>query len=213
MPRAVFRAIPVLTAIGAIGAAGLIATAVPAAAQYQSEGYRFLESVKDRDGTVATDFLKEPGSVVVNTRDIVSGETALHIVARRRDTMWIRFLAQNGANPNIRDGKGETPLQIATVVGPLESVEALLQAGAHVDDTNAAGETPLVAAVHRRDVPTVRLLLAKGANPDRNDNSGRSARDYVALQSSNTLLLSEFAKADEARDSAKTTQTYGPTFR
>lgn len=188
------------------------AWAVPAAAQFQSEGYQFLESVKDREGDIATAFLKEPGSVVVNTRDITSGETALHIVARRRDTVWIRFLTQNGANPNIRDKKGETPLQIATIVGPLESVTALLRAGANVDDTNAAGETPLISAVHRRDVPMARLLLGEGANPDRNDNSGRSARDYAELQTSNTLMLNEFSRADEARADASTGKTYGPSF-
>lgn len=206
MATAVFRA------ICSVAVMGSMALAAPVSAQYQSEGYKFLEAVEERDGTVVTDFLKQPGSVVVNTRDITSGETALHIVARRRDAVWIRFLTQNGANPNVRDKNGETPLQIATVVGPLESISALLDAGAMIDETNAAGETPLIAAVHRRDVPMVRLLLAEGANPDRNDNSGRSARDYVQLQSSNGLLLGEFTKADEARTQGQETKTYGPTF-
>ena len=58
------------------------------------------------------------------------------------------------------------------------------------------GETPLIAAVHARNVPLVRLLLEKGADPDRNDNSGRSARDYMELMNGNTLLKQEFANAD-----------------
>lgn len=206
MARAVFRTI--LSGM----ALSLAVSAIPASAQYQSDGYKFLEAVKDREGEEVTAALKEPGSVVVNTRDITTGETALHIVARRRDPLWIRFLTANGANPNIRDKNGETPLQIATYVGPVESVEALIKAGAEIDAPNAAGETPLIAAVHRRDIPMVRLLLAKGANPDRNDNSGRSARDYVDLQTGNSLLLAEFTKADEEREKSGTPQSYGPKF-
>lgn len=204
MARAVFRTIFPAIALGAT------ALAASASAQFQSEGYKFLEAVKEREGDVVTQYLKEPGSTLVNTRDITSGETALHIVTRRRDPLWIRFLAQNGANPNIRDKNGETPLQVAVIVGPVESVEALIKAGADINTTNVAGETPLITAVHRRDVPMVRLLLEKGAKPDQNDNSGRSARDYAALQSGNTLLLSEFKKADEAREAAGAQQSYGP---
>ncbi|MGB3740026.1 MAG: ankyrin repeat domain-containing protein [Pontixanthobacter sp.] len=202
----------ILRAIGSAIVLCAAAASVPGHGQYQSEGYKFLEAVSDRDGNIATAFLSEPGSVVVNTRDVTTGETALHIVARRRDVVWINFLAQNGANPNIRARNGETPLQIAAVVGPVESVEALIRAGANIDDSNVAGETPLIGAVHRRDVPLVRLLLDKGANPDRNDNSGRSARDYVALQSANTLLQAELAKADETKAGRAETKAYGPTF-
>ncbi len=209
MARAVFRNIRSIAGLAASFGIAL-GFAQPAAAQYQSEGYKFLESIKDRDGDVATAFLKEPGSVVVNTRDIVSGETALHIAARRRDTVWIRFLTQNGANPNIRAKNGETPLQIATIVGPLESVAALLKAGANVDDTNAAGETALISAVHRRDTATVRLLLAQGANAAQTDNSGRSARDYVTLQTGNILMLNEFTNAEKLRADAGSVKSYGP---
>lgn len=206
MASAVFRTIFSGLALGAA------ICAMPAGAQYQSDGYKFLEAVRDREGDVVTAFLKEPGSTLVNARDITTGDTGLHIVVRRRDSLWVRFLTQNGANPNIRNNAGETPLQIAAIVGPIESVTALIKAGANVDDTNSAGETPLIAAVHRRDVPMVRILLEKGANPDHNDNSGRSARDYVGLQSGNSLLLAEFEKADEAREAAGPKQTYGPSF-
>ncbi len=188
------------------------ALAMPATAQFQSEGYKFLKAVKDREGDIATEMLKQPGSVVVNTRDITSGETGLHIVVKRRDVLWVRFLTQNGANPNIADKNGVTPLQIGSTLGSIEVVTALIKAGANVDVANDAGETPLIAAVHKRDVPMVRLLLSKGANPDRNDNSGRSARDYVQLMNSNGMLLSELKKADEARAAAGEKKTYGPSF-
>ena len=58
----------------------------------------------------------------------------------------------------------------------------------------------------------VRLLLAKGADPDRNDNSGRSARDYMELMSGNSLLKQEFANADAKRAESGTKKNYGPSF-
>lgn len=189
-----------------------LALAVPAAAQFQSEGYQFLEAVKDRDGDVATELLSEPGSQLVNTRDITSGDTGLHVVVARSDTLWIRFLLQRGADPNIRNKKGITPLQLATALSFTDGVEALIKGGASVNVSDQTGETPLIAAVHARNVPLVRLLLDKGADPDHNDNSGRSARDYMELLSGNTLLKQEFANADTKRAAAGTKRDYGPSF-
>ncbi len=194
-----------------MGLGGAVMTA-PAAAQGFSDGFEFLKAVKDRDGDAATAFLNEPGTTIVNSRDITSGETGLHIVVARRDTVWVRFLLQRGANPNIRDKKGVTPLQMATTLGFVDGVEELIKRGAQVDVSDRAGETPLIAAVHRRDTAVIRLLLEKGADPDRNDNSGRSARDYVELMNSNSAILAEFTRADKEREEKGTDRNYGPSF-
>ncbi len=205
MTRAVMRTIAFSAAL--LGAA----FTAPLSAQMFSEGYEFLKAVKDRDGDAVTQALNEPGTTVINTRDLTSGETALHLVTARRDLVWIKFLAQKGANPNIRDKRGVTPLQLAVRLGFIEGVEALINAGAEVDVNDSAGETPLIAAVHRRDPPLVRVLLANGANPDRTDNSGRSARDYAELIASNKSMLDEFARADEDREGKGETKSYGPS--
>ncbi len=201
---------------GAIASAAVpalaLALAAPAAAQFQSEGYQFLEAVKDREGDKATDMLSKPGTQIVNSRDLTSGDTGLHIVVARSDLLWIRFLLQRGADPNIRNKKGMTPLQLATAMGFTDGVEALIKGGASINVADQTGETPLIAAVHARNVPLVRLLLDKGADPDRNDNSGRSARDYMELQSGNTLMKQEFAAADAKRAEAGTKKNYGPSF-
>ena len=184
----------------------------PALAQFQSEGYKFLEAVKDREGDEATEMLSKPGTQIVNARDITSGDTGLHIVVARSDALWIRFLLQRGADPNIRNKKGISPLQLATAMGFTEGVEALIKGGASVNVSDQTGETPLIAAVHSRNVAMVRLLLEKGADPDRNDNSGRSARDYMALMNGNTMMEQEFANADTKRKETGTKRDYGPSF-
>ncbi|WP_233993025.1 ankyrin repeat domain-containing protein [Porphyrobacter sp. LM 6] len=195
----------------ALAALGLLAAA-PVAAQFQSEGYKFLEAVKERKGDEATDMLNKPGTQVVNSRDITSGDTGLHIAVARSDALWVRFLLQRGGDPNIRNKKGVTPLQLATAMGFTDGVEALIKGGASVNISDQTGETPLIAAVHARNVAMVRLLLEKGADPDHNDNSGRSARNYMELQSGNTLLKQEFTNADAKRAAAGTKKNYGPSF-
>jgi uncharacterized protein len=195
--------------------AGLFALSAlqPVAAQIgQSEGYKFLKAVKDRDGNAATDMLSEPGTQLANTRDITTGETGLHIVTLRRDTLWIRFLLQKGTNPNIANRKGETPLQIAVRLNYVDGVEELIKGGADVDIADAQGETPLMTAVHQRNVSLVRQLLADGADPDVNDNTGRSARDHMLRLTSNSLLLREFEEADNEREGKTKPKQYGPSF-
>jgi ankyrin repeat protein len=187
---------------------GLLAP-MPAAAQF-TKSYKFLESVRKKEAQEVTDALAEPGTTIVNTRDVSTGDTALHIVAERRDGVWISFLLAKGADPNIRNNKGETPLVVASNYGYVEGVELLINGGAHVDEPNATGETPLIGAVHRRDIPLIRALLKAGASPDRSDSSGRTARDYAKLDR-NDAVMSEIDSSTKAK-SAATGHTYGPSL-
>ena len=205
MSGVVFRKLALLV-LGALALA-----AAPAAAQ-MTDGYNFLKAVKDRDGTKATEFLNEPGSTLVNTRDISSGETALHIVVQRRDETWTKFLLERGANPNAADKRGVTPLALAANLGFIEGVERLLKRGARIDVANSAGETPLISAVHRRDIAMIRLLLKNGASADSTDNSGRSARDYARLMGGAAGVTAEIERAEAERKAAPAADAYGPAL-
>lgn len=187
-----------------------MAAAAPASAQF-SDSYTFLQAVKDRNGEKATGFLNEPGTTVVNTRDRSTGETALHYVIQRRDAVWTKFLIGRGANVNLTDRNGISPLTLAASLGFVEGLEVLIAKGAAIDGTNSAGETPLISAVHRRDMPVIRMLIKHGANLDRSDNSGRSARDYATLMGASAGVLSEIERAEaDRKSSGKQRETYGP---
>jgi uncharacterized protein len=190
-------------------AAGALLLPMPAQAQF-SAGYKFLEAVRKKDGTAVTDSLSTPGSTLVNTRDGDTGQTALHIVTARRDLTWMNFLISRGANVNIRDAKGMTPLVLASNLGFVEGVELLVEKKALVDEPSSTGETPLIAAVHRRDLAMLRVLLKAGADPARADNSGRTALDYARLDGG--PVLAEIEANAKARAAAKAAPTYGPKF-
>ena len=196
--------------LAAIAMVCAVALAMPAQAQF-SESYRFLEAVRKKEGDKVNDTLNEPGTQIVNTRDKTSGESALHIVTARRDLLWMQFLVGKGANVNIRDARGTTPLVVAVGLNFLEGVEFLLGQGARVDEPDNTGETPLITAVHRRDIGMVRALLKAGGNPDRPDNSGRSARDYAQLDGKGSAMLNELENAPKAAPGGGK-KTYGPSF-
>jgi len=193
-------------------AALTLALLSPVAAQAQfSDNYNFLKAVKDADGQKVTDLIQKPGSTVINSRDVTSGDTALHLVVARRDNTWLTFLLAKGANPNLTDNNGNTPLMDAVQARFEEGVRSLLSFNAQVDKANGSGETPLIRAVQLRDVELVRLLVAQGANPDKRDTiAGMSARDYAARDSRTPGLT-------EALSAAKTTAApkgpvQGPVF-
>ncbi len=191
-------------------AAASIVISVPASAQF-SDSYNFLKSVKDRDGEEATKFLSRPGSVIVNTRDHSTGQTALHIVVERRDNTWLAFLLQKGANPNLADKEGNTPLMLATQLRFVDGARTLLAKKAKVDETNKQGETALILAVHMRDTELVRLLLKNGADPDRTDTlAGKSARDYATQDRRTAAILAEIEKADATKKPEPEGRFFGP---
>lgn len=188
-----------------------LAVSTPASAQFYSDAYEFLEAVRERNGTEATEMLNEPGTTVINARDLGNGETGLHIVVARRDLTWTRWLLQEGANPNIADNRGRTPIQVAVEIGFLDGVEALLNRGARADVVNSVGETPLITAVLARNVELMEILLEGGANPDQTDNTGRSARDYARQSGVPARILSTI-EANESDDAGEGDGVYGPVF-
>lgn len=189
---------PLLIAAAATLAAA--PTALPA--QRMSDSYEFLKAVKDGDGTKVTQMLDKPGSTIVNTREADSGDTALHIVTRRNDATYIRFLASRGAAINAQDARGNTPLLLAVNGNCAECIEVLLGRRANVNLANASGETPLIRAVQTRNLDLADKLLKAGANPDQNDRvAGMSARDY-ARQDTRSPALSKLL-ADAPKTSAR----------
>ncbi len=187
--------------------AALASLLAPAAYAQFSDSYNFLKAVKERVGKDAEKYINEPGSVIINTRDDVTGETALHIVVARRDSTWLGFLLAKGANPNIGDKKGLSPLMLATQYGWADGVTTLLKYKAAVDGTNRSGETALIRAVQLRNSELVRLLLKSGANPDKKDSvSGQSAREYAALDGRSNAILTIIENKGQVEEPKKEKQ-------
>lgn len=189
-------------------AATLLSVALPAGAQRLSESYNFLKAVREQDGNKVTEYLNAPGQTIVNTKDD-KGEAAIHIVTKRRDMTYLRFILARGGNVNLQDGGGNTPLMLAVEAGWIDGVRELLTRKSNVNLANGGGETPLMRAVQRRDGELVQILLTSGADPDMVDRlAGLSARDYAARDGRAPAIAEALKNAPKLQKRA----VAGPSF-
>jgi len=82
-----------------------------------------------------------------------------------------------GANPNVTDEEGRTPLYMASLFGRLEVVKELLSApggGANPNIATKDGRIPLYWASYYDHLEIVKVLLAAGADPSVANKNGNT---------------------------------------
>ncbi|XP_027746148.1 BRCA1-associated RING domain protein 1 [Empidonax traillii] len=84
--------------------------------------------------------LKSPGGNTISRRNY-KGETLLHVASIKGDVAAVEQLLTNGADPNVKDNAGWTPL------GDVAAVEQLLTNGADPNVKDNAGWTPLPVSI------------------------------------------------------------------
>lgn len=98
-----------------------------------------------------------------------------------------RLLLAQGADPNVRDNTGYSPLRWCAEHGYLEMARLLLLCGATkmIDDWGGdSAMTALGLAVRSLRVDMVKLLLAYGANPQARDVDDMTPLDCLKLNES-----------------------------
>lgn len=106
----------------------------------------------------------------------VLGTTPFFLAARGGDADLMRLLASLGADPNLTNSEGTTPLIAAAGLGTrspgedsgtesevLEAVQVALDLGADINAVNLNGETAMHGAAYKNLPAVVELLAAKGA--------------------------------------------------
>lgn len=104
----------------------------------------------------------------------VNQELMNAIVAKDADR--VRLLIKKGADVNVRDSGGFSPLDTAARNRATSLVELLIDAGADPNTADADGFFPLLHAINRNHVPTVEMLAKKGA-----DINKRNKQDITPL--------------------------------
>ncbi len=96
-----------------------------------------------RGDKVTVEQLVRSDPSLVATPDAATQRTALHGAANVGHAEIVRFLLDNGGDPNLQDKYGDTALTLACLSGHAGCVRILLQRGADRNITNDAGDTPL----------------------------------------------------------------------
>jgi ankyrin repeat protein len=90
----------------------------------------------------------------------------MHRAARASNVTAMTALANAGANVNLADKTGTTPLHLAARSDEPAVANLLLKHGAQVDVRDKFGCTPLHDATHARGENVVAMLIAAGAKRD-----------------------------------------------
>lgn len=140
--------------------------------------------------------------------------SALRAAVEHKNHAMAADLLMAGADPNLPDEKGVSPLRAALATGQLDLARLMFQHGGFPDDLldpalaagdlpllmalfecglspnrpDASGENLLVRAVHEKRPDLIRFLLEKGADATRPGLTGQPAL-HVALASKNREAL------------------------
>lgn len=148
----------------------------------------------------ATKSLSKPGTLIdVHDFDITIATVDYNLVlyrdmhyelliaAAENDVPKALACISNGADINHRNGKGWTPLIVASFNGSIDVVNLLINGGVDVNKTNYKGTTPLMYAMTHYEDTNQRLvfdaLVDFGANMDLRDFRGYSIKNYAVEKS------------------------------
>ncbi len=107
---------------------------------------------------------------VEKTQDQEKLNNTLMAAVQKGDLDVIKQTVKDGADLNIRDKRGRTPLMFAANAGNREITALFLKNGAHLESKSDMGATALMAAVSSHSLETATLLLDQGAYINARDN-------------------------------------------
>ena len=116
----------------------------------------------------------------------------LHDAILNANLERVRLLVEQGADKDMGDSYGQTPLYYASNEGRLDVVLYLVEQGASLDKVDKHGWTPLFGAIYGGHLEVARYLLEQGANRDKVDKKGMTplhhAADYGRLEIAMLLM-------------------------
>jgi ankyrin repeat protein len=147
------------------------ASAQESAAQKRASAEEVFQTIRSDDMSTLRQLVS---SGAANVKDKLS-MSALHYAALYGSSEAVRILLEGGADPNVTNGAGSTPLIFGAY--NLEKTKLLVAKGADVNAANDLGTRPLwVATSTHGNGAAVRHLIEHGADPSA---VSRNATDFL----------------------------------
>ncbi len=151
--------------------------------------------IRQAEGSSGTEISKQAAGMGLTRKDAASSEARElglklfdKISMRYADTDKIRELIRQGAEVDVKDLHGRTPLMMAVLHKHAEVVKMLLSNGAEVNMTDKNGWTALMRATWNNSDELAKILLHNGADASMKDKDGRTAADHTIKNSIKKLL-------------------------
>ena len=149
-------------------------------AQQLTVNRHYLAASSDNDLEAMQEALARGAEI--DAVQLPSQATALHHAVRHENMEMLAFLVEAGANMEMGNTHGYTPLYVAAQLGMQEAFDFLLASGADPNAQSKNGSVPLHAAINNYRVDCVKSLLDAGAKRDhkkRGKNTADSPEDFV----------------------------------
>lgn len=104
-------------------------------------------------------------------RPLIGGNTLLHYASNLK---MVKKLLENGANLDVKNNSGETPLNTAIRFGSESVALFLVNSGADVNIVVPDGSSVLSKAASRKNLELVKLIVEKGASVSQLDGRGET---------------------------------------
>ncbi len=103
-------------------------------------------------------------------------------LVRSSDAARLQGLFERGFDaPNIRDGKGNSLLMLASYNGQLEMTRVLLARGGNPQLANDMGQIPLAGAAFKGNTEMAKLLIEHGADVNARMPDGKTPLMFAAM--------------------------------
>ncbi len=146
---------------------------------YHNDGVLIMAARNDDKSMVET--LLQHGA---NASEGNRGVSALHVAVGKNNLEIVGLLIDRGAQINVEDQKGRTPLTCAKASGSTEMIRLLSERGGKETDYEAhrikAAEARLIKAVQKGNIPHVEQLLDQGLSIDTAAGNGHCLLDFAA---------------------------------
>ena len=123
--------------------------------------------------------------------DAYRATTALRSAVEHKNAGMATALLEAGADPNLPDAKGVSPLRAALGSGQLEMARVMFQHGGYPDDL-------LDPALDAGDIPLLTALFECGLSPNRPDSSGENLLVRAVIDSRPDLIRFLLEKGADA---------------
>jgi ankyrin repeat protein len=107
--------------------------------------------------------------------------------ARQNNLIALADTLKNN-HPDIKDGRGSTPLTISIYYNNIEAASLLLASGADPEAFDSTGNTALMGACFKGHAEAAELLLKSGANPNATNGNGATALTFAATFGRTNLI-------------------------